>query len=76
MIDIVDKHGHLDHSKSAHMRANTLEAMTGDFKQRYVPIVDNHKWRNLLFMVRVEDLQRYCETHFNYKHGRESQSVR
>ena len=26
MIKVVDKHGHLDHSRSAHLRAHTLEA--------------------------------------------------
>ena len=40
------------------------------------PIVDNHKWRNLLFMVKIEELQRYCELHFNYGFGRENQAVR
>jgi hypothetical protein len=76
MIDIVDKHGHLDHSRSAHLAEEKEEAISGVFKQRYVPIVDNHKWRNLLFMVKIEELQRYCELHFNYGFGRENQAVR
>lgn len=76
MIEIVDKHGHLDHSKSAHLAEEKEEAISGVFKQRYVPVVDNHKWRNLLFMIKVEELQRYCELHFNYGFGRENQAVR
>ena len=76
MIDIVDKHGHLNHSKSAHMAAQKEEEVTGVFRQRYVPIVDSHKWRNLLFMVRVDELQKYCEIHFNYGYGKENQAIR
>ena len=29
----------------------------------YIPIVDNHRNRNLLFMVKLEELERYCEAY-------------
>ena len=32
IIEIVEKHGHLDHSRSAHLRAQQEEATTGVFK--------------------------------------------
>lgn len=76
MINVVNQHGHLDHSRSAHLRAHQQEAVTGIFRQRYIPIVDNHKWRNLLYIVKVEDLQKYCELHFNYGFGKESESIK
>lgn len=41
-----------------------------------MPIVDNHKWRNLLFMVKIEDLQAYSELHFSYKYGQQTDSMR
>ena len=76
IIHVVDKHGHKDHSKSAHLRADFEEAKSGVFRQRYIPVVDSHKWKNLLYMVKLEDLQKYCETHFNYGYGTDSKSIK
>ena len=76
IIEVIDKHGHSDHSKSSHAAAEREEAISGVFKQRQIPVVDNHKWRNLLFMVDIEDLQRYAEIHFNYGFKQESQTIR
>ena len=38
------------------------------FKLHYIPIVDNHKNRNLLFMVKTSELQTYCEEYLNMFH--------
>lgn len=56
ILNILQKHSHTNHSKSAHAALEREEAITGIFKMRHIPVVDNHKWRNLLFMVEVEDL--------------------
>jgi len=56
IIEIVEKHGHMYHTESGHKHEYEQEEKSGVFKQRYVPIVDNHRWRNLLFMVKIEDL--------------------
>lgn len=72
IIHVVEKHGQLDFSHSASIRAQEDAAKSGVFKQHYIPVVDNHEYRNLLFMVKVMDLQRYCDLHFNLVMGRVS----
>ena len=69
IIDVVEKHAHSDHSKKAHDKAMKEEAATGVFKQRFMPIVDSLEWKNLLYMVRVDDLQYYTSIQFKHEHG-------
>ena len=64
VVAVVKKHGHASHTAAAHQALREEELRTRNFQQRYIPVVDSHQWRNLLFMVRVEDLQIYCEEHF------------
>ena len=45
------------------VRRNGVEEVA--FSPSFLPVVDNHKNRNLLFMIRLEEAQRYCEGYFD-----------
>lgn len=57
LVDVVKKHG-----KSTKLGQDSeLQSIQ---KLRYIPVVDNKVNRNLLFMVKTEELQMYCEEYF------------
>lgn len=57
LVDVVKKHG-----KSEQLGQDS--ELKNLQKLRYIPVVDNKTNRNLLFMVKTEELQMYCEEYF------------
>lgn len=57
LVDVVKKHG-----KSEQLGQGEEAQKTQ--RLRYIPVVDNKINRNLLFMVKTEELQMYCEEYF------------
>ena len=57
LVNVVQKHG----KSSALGQDSQLQSIQ---KLRYIPVVDNKVNRNLLFMIKTEELQMYCEEYF------------
>jgi len=57
LLEAVRKHGNSE-------KLGQDSKLKNIHKLRYIPIVDNKINRNLLFMVKTEELKMYCEEYF------------